>query len=644
MSVQVLPSAQNDDDIEKHTGIAQFASAAALHVRRAIRETGAHKAEELRETYHAVGIDYKTVEELEKPEEFSLKEFFKSLVYETAPAVFVSPLMCCLLEPTIAAGLNVARYRQFLPTRKPGYPPFRSSVIASAVGLSIIAALCLRFSAGEKSDVDINEVFVAFSWLAVRWLVISIKYGFMPKASIAAMQQGTWDNERSQQNLLIRSWTYPDNSLIRTSAKQAQELANSDLGALFFSLLPEHSERFLRELRLQHHGSYNMSTPADADPTEVSVEDMLLAIVASSYGTAPSKVHVMVVPSVCFGMFVIPGIVRVSYGLSFMGSTATDNLIYFGVFLATLSGCLSSLLFCVVASSDLKRRHVVMDMLGRLIVYPGLEFNKVFCRNKSGSGENGCENEKEERFLYINPETEDNCYAWLLMRRTLGMFANNFYRRSLAYIGVIIGWQICAVGYLNIIIWFGPRHHFSSFFSLCCGIMGVAICIQLAMTSAVQLQSIVPHHRLILKRCIVGINQEMVQVLRDQDQPKKIKRGSSGGEWVGESSKHEFAKVSKAVVTALSWKGSAQKKSPERLKNLREMFRSIDDVIAFEEEEKDPVRIFGVAAKAGFTSAVFGVVLAGLGFAAEKYVTSRFSESYTEEGWFVSNSGGLYDD
>jgi hypothetical protein len=614
----------------------------AYQVREVIRETGAHKAEELRATYFAIGCDHETIDKLESQEEFSMHEFAKALIYELSPVIFVSPLLCCLLEPSIAAGYNVARYRSFIPSPLPQFPPFWSAFRGCLAQLVILTAVVLRVAIGSnKSSVDVSECFIAYSLIVARSMVVSLKYGFMPKTSIKAMQDGTWDHKHSLQNMLLFSWTHPDEEIIHTLTKQAQELANVDLGALFYSVEPAQSAKFLSELRARHHNDYQLSTPKDSKPTQVSVEDALLAIVASSYSTPPLKVNSVVIPCVMFCLIIVPGIVRVSYQVPVFGLTPADIFIYIGIFLGMFMGNFSTLMFCLVSASDLRRRRAVMDMLGKVIVYPGLEFDSVFRRPDGG----GCISEGAERYLYIDPEIRDNCYSWLLMRRTLNMFANNFFRRCQTYIAVLVSWCIAAVIYLNVLIWFSVPHHFSSFLSLCCGITGVTVCVQIALTAAVKLQSAVPGHRLILKRCIVGINQELVQVARGQEVEVTESDKEAAQGWTDRVQRIEkqdsVPAFSKVATAAVAWKGQTDGKSLTRLKNLREMFRSIDDVIAFEEEEKDPVKIFGIVAKPELSSAVFGVVVAGLGMAAERYISSNFSDAYSNKGWFVPS--GLQD-
>ena len=70
------------------------------------------------------------------------------------------------------------------------------------------------------------------------------------------------------------------------------------------------------------------------------------------------------------------------------------------------------------------------------------------------------------------------------------------------------------------------------------------------------------------------------------------------------------------------------------------MLREIDEAISYEEEVMDPVSILGHPVNEGIYSAAFGVVIAGLAVAIERFVSVNGLASYDKSGWF---NAGLFE-
>ena len=247
-------------------------------------------------------------------------------------------------------------------------------------------------------------------------------------------------------------------------------------------------------------------------------------------------------------------------------------------------------------------------MLGKLIQFPGLKFGDLFP---------GVEVEGPI-FVYVDIGRGNNCFCWLLARRTIRCIGENFYRRGLGYIGICVAWSIGASLAINFLVWFQIKHHLATLIGLCIGIFGVMGCSMSALNRATELQGMIPAHRLILKRKLVGLNQEIIQQVQKDNKM------------------NAFGREAGVLTMALkAWRGADEDKSFTRLKCLHDLVQSIEEAIRYEEEEVDPVQIFGAVAGPGLASAIFGTVIGLLTLAFQQISATNFSEDYREDGWYI---------
>lgn len=304
-------------------------------------------------------------------------------------------------------------------------------------------------------------------------------------------------------------------------------------------------------------------------------------------------------------MALFPSIVRWWYGLDVFGSSYVDYYIYVGMFVSQCHGAQSSLRFCLTATLDLKRRSAVISMLNEMIQYPGIEFQQLF--------EDVPSNPSDPNHMFLDFEKDNNAYLWLLVRRSVRVAGYNFYIRGMSYIGICVGWAIAATLVLNFIIFTEPKHHIASLGAIMIGILAITLSVRVALKGATSLQYLIPMHRLTLKEKLVELNHGVVQY--ESQLSNKYLSGESLPEIEIDSSHTKYAIVS-------------------RLKALQKLFISIEESMAFEEEVARPIRVFGIDAGPGLTTAVFGIVIAGVAAALQQQATANVKDRYDQYGRF----------
>ena len=327
---------------------------AAQNVRNVIGSTGAHKAEAIRATFHALGHDNE-IENLAKKSQFDPFEMFKSFLYELLPPVFCSPIACCVLEPSPIAGYYVSVHRSLLPSTSKHTGPVLQFMLFTAiphwlVSTSVIMRVAMAL---DGSSVDIYELFLSYSWLIARWAVISLKYAYFPKRHLGAMRlpPPSWSQKKQSETLILGVWSTPPVDLLRQMVTTAQEIADVDLGAVTFSLNVDQSKALLAAIRSHHEEKYTISTTGEMEARGlITAEDLLLQIVTTAFAEPLRTIFwvpiFITIVMITFG----PGLMRLYFGQPMFGSTPQDITIYCGMIYASFVGSLSVLMFCVTVA------------------------------------------------------------------------------------------------------------------------------------------------------------------------------------------------------------------------------------------------------------------------------------------------------
>ena len=145
-----------------------------------------------------------------------------------------------------------------------------------------------------------------------------------------------------------------------------------------------------------------------------------------------------------------PSLFRLYFGLPMFGSSNLDHVLFCAIFISTLQGSFSCLMFGAIGKLDLTRRRIAMDLILHIVSPPGLLL--TFLNNEKAV----C---TTFHSLFIDLSVGNNAFAWALVRRTMRLVGSEFHLRSLAYIGILFIWAIYATAILNAIIWFVYLFH-----------------------------------------------------------------------------------------------------------------------------------------------------------------------------------------
>lgn len=195
------------------------------HVRNTIRRMGSQKpAESLRSMYLDLGYNSDC---LLKPAEYHSYEAIKSLIYEMLPPLFVAPLACMLLEPSLSAGYNVAVHRNMAVGLNPAEYSSTDLILLLIRDFSV-NWLCelsvLLWLATRPKSVDPMELALCYGWMFTRYCVIATKYGYYPEYMIEDNRKYVRHKEWHLSALIVKNWGDPSYHVLRESVERAQQV------------------------------------------------------------------------------------------------------------------------------------------------------------------------------------------------------------------------------------------------------------------------------------------------------------------------------------------------------------------------------------------------------------------------------------
>jgi hypothetical protein len=419
--------------------------------------------------------------------------------------------------------------------------------------------------------------------MCVRWAVIGTKYGYYTENLLNEMHKplDSHNEKLLAENLILISWANPAVDLLRKISKDAQEIADVNLSTSRLRFGSDQTKHFLKLIRHCHSQEQDLSTPT-VETGGVTADDVLLQLLTAGFSeTLTGGLEKVLL----FGIVVMaffPCLVRLRSGLDMFGSTYMDHVIFAGMFLSQCHGAQSSLMFCLTASLDLKRRTAVLDMLGKMVQYPGVEFSELFGEAIEPPTElpplnsdmerdetAGIPNLNEPTHLYLDLEDDNNTYFWLLLRRSVRVAGYHFYVRGMSYIGICVSWAIAASVILNFIVWTEQQHHMASIGAILMGIVAIMLTVQIAFKEANDLQNLIPDHRLTLKRKLVVVHQELMELETRKSREQNAVLGPPKNV------------LGNATKSAASFILGSKARTVTRLKALQELLQSVEECLCF---------------------------------------------------------------
>lgn len=522
------------------------------------------------------------------PVSFSWSAFWKSFIYENLPPVIFSPIAAIFLEGSLSRAWHVSQNRQLIAISRKhhSFTTIRNNwlIIYPASWLMNIGLFLALFSNKQLIfNIDPFHMILAYLLLFFRRLIIATKYGYFRPEDLErlCLPAPDWDDNKTVRRLIaqgwMRPWEFP--GLIEDELTIAMDENDACLQGIPLEPDKETREKLIKESNSELFPSSTSSTKEN----ELPAGFILYNIINSVY-RLPALPYMQQLTYLC--MLLLPTAAFLSkyiYGMALFGITAQEKIISVATLLGFFNG-FQLMMFGMVCAADYQRRYETSKKLGELVSYPGLKISSIF--------KSFYKNRKEDK-VFIDLQKRVNVFAWMNMRNVLRSFGETYYLRIQGYTSILIFYSLLCVGILNLIVWTGMKHHISTVVVIGVVIIAVSVICLFAIGKAIQLQSLSAQHRDFIRNELFIIEEEI-------------------------------------------WELKLSAKSEERITDLssaKALLQQVDESINYKELIYKPTTIFGYAANNGVMGSVLGLVLTGVLFAIQGFVSVEIS--YNSLGWYI---------
>ena len=430
-----------------------------------------HSTDDLRDTFHT-------------PVEFKWSQFWVTFIYENLPPVIVSPIAAIIIEKSFIKAWHVTQHRSLCAISRKhnslGSIIFCWIIIYPSSWL-ITSALFLRLIGYESlvHNVDLFQMILAYLFLFMRRLIISVKYAYFRPEDIAllSLPAPNWDEDKTNRRLVAAGWSNPSDypGLIEDELTCAMDENDLSLQGITFKL-----DENVCDIMKSHKTNELFAAEKNKNKRdEVNSGFILHQILRSVYDFKFPPIFNLIVMFCAISIASLPILFRVYYELDFLGTTFLENIIFLGCFLGFLSG-VGIMTFGFICAYDFKRRFNAMKKLGDLIHFPGIHLRDLLFqisnkdkknKVKPGGVDHTSEIEEEkfgkktnDPYVFINLNERSNVFAWMNCRKTLRSFGEGFYLRIQGYTSILLVYSFFCVVILNVIAWTQARHHVSTIY------------------------------------------------------------------------------------------------------------------------------------------------------------------------------------
>ena len=586
-----------------------------LHKRRPSKEEdeqfhskleGSHEAAKLRRSSSG-----ERIESFHTPVEFSWSQFWTTFLYENLPPVIVSPIAVLLIERSFTKAYHISQHRGLcLVSNKHaslGFIIF-AWIIMYPFSWLITTALILRLFGfeGLVQNVDLFQMILAYLFLFMRRLIISIKYAYFRPEDIAllGLPAPNWDEDKTNRRLVGSGWSNPAGypGLIEDELTCAMDENDLSLQGITFKLDEDVSNI------MKNHPTSELfaADKKNNQRNEVNSGFILHQILRSVYNTKFPPVFSLIVMICAFSIAILPIFFRMYYGLDVFGETLFENIIFVGCIFGFLSS-IPLMSFGFICAYDFKRRFNSMKKLGALITFPGVAIrdflfhipkeeknnDEQIGKNLTVDAENGeiGDNQKNPN-VFIDLKKRSNVFAWMNCRKTLRSFGEGYYLRIQGYTSTLLMYSFFCIVILNVIAWMQLRHHVSTIYLIIMIIIVIASISIFSISKATKLQTLSSSQRNLVRKEIFLQEEEM-------------------------------------------WHADSQENIKEDLNELRSakaLLEQVDESINFNDLMYKPTKVLGFSANQNVIGSALGIIATGAFLAIEGFSGSGIS--YDINGWF----------
>jgi len=524
-----------------------------------------------------------SITDYHSPVKFSWKEFWKTMIYENLPPVIFSPIATLFLEKSRSRAWHVSQNRMLIAvsTKHHSLKEIIQMWLVVYPG-SWLMNIGLYFAIFTEKELIMNidpfHMILAYLLLFMRRLIIATKYGyFRPEdTERLCLPAPDWDRNKTNRRLVGQGWMTPwlFPGIIEDELTVAMDENDTCLQAIPFEVDSLTKDKLINQ---QTSNLFPQKTSASKE-NEIASGFILYRIIKSVYDSPTIKNFSLIYFFTAFTIALTPFFVKYLYGIPLFGMNTYEMTISIATMMGFFNG-FQLLMFGLVCSVDYERRFQCSKKLGDLVSYPGLAFNKLFPDSDSSN-------------IFIDLQKRINVFSWMNMRKVLRSFGEAFYLRIQSYTSILIFYSMFCVAILNLIIWTELRHHISTIYVISVIIFFISSISLFAIYKAIKLQSLSAEHRDYIRNEIFIIEEEIWELQLKERSKKKL----------------------------------------DDLKSAKALLEQVDESINYKELIYKPTTIFGYAANNGVMGSVLSIVLTGVLFAIQGFVSTGIS--YDSFGWF----------
>ena len=524
-----------------------------------------------------------SITDYHSPVKFSWKEFWKTMIYENLPPVIFSPIATLFLEKSRSRAWHVSQNRMLIAvsTKHHSLKEIIQMWLVVYPG-SWLMNIGLYFAIFTEKELIMNidpfHMILAYLLLFMRRLIIATKYGyFRPEdTERLCLPAPDWDRNKTNRRLVGQGWMTPwlFPGIIEDELTVAMDENDTCLQAIPFEVDSLTKDKLINQ---QTSNLFPQKTSASKE-NEIASGFILYRIIKSVYDSPIIKNFSLIYFFTAFTIALTPFFVKYLYGIPLFGMNTYEMTISIATMMGFFNG-FQLLMFGLVCSVDYERRFQCSKKLGDLVSYPGLAFNKLFPDSDSSN-------------IFIDLQKRINVFSWMNMRKVLRSFGEAFYLRIQSYTSILIFYSMFCVAILNLIIWTELRHHVSTIYVISVIIFFISSISLFAIYKAIKLQSLSAEHRDYIRNEIFIIEEEIWELQLKERSKNKL----------------------------------------DDLKSAKALLEQVDESINYKELIYKPTTIFGYAANNGVMGSVLSIVLTGVLFAIQGFVSTGIS--YDSFGWF----------
>ncbi|GMH79619.1 hypothetical protein TrLO_g104, partial [Triparma laevis f. longispina] len=419
--------------------------------------------------------------------------------------------------------------------KKPVFP----YPLAFVIGATPYVALFCKLALGVDT-IGWVECWLAILFRFVNASSLSCKYAYYPKDEYKIVTgDGVWTNDMTNRRMLVGGWLKPGQfdglleglyddartealvdiymyDFVGVTSKRGAELLVKQARSL--KGFEEHEESHEVELAEEGVGRGGRGSGARLPASAV-----MMGVVKKCFSTrASSPSTKFLILGVC--MSFVPPVGRYLHGLYGgrpFGDTSLLEASYACLLINFQLGHFAPHMWSLVLIADNKRRKRAYNMLGRMLVEPGVKVSEFLSllEAEGEKGEKGMGLGMEaygvsgatvapeldvgevgtDEYIYVDPSDRKNVMSWMICRDLVRTYGQSFMLRGEAYLSVNLLASMFILAGINVLIVGGVEHHWWDVVQLMFYMLVLTRTVVATALSVAELNELVIEHREIIR-------------------------------------------------------------------------------------------------------------------------------------------------